>query len=94
MHKQALKAFGCYYSGKICVTGNTVIDAVIQHLPIAERKSRILETVHFKKFVLATAHRAENVDDNRVPTNFVEAFAEAPIPVVYPMHPRTRKRLR
>jgi UDP-N-acetylglucosamine 2-epimerase (non-hydrolysing) len=26
--------------------------------------------------------------------NFVEAFTEAPLPIVYPIHPRTRKRLR
>ncbi len=79
--------------GKIYVTGNTVIDAVIQHLPIAEKKSKILETVRFKKFILATAHRAENVDDFVVLKSFVEAFTEAPMPVVYPMHPRTKKRL-
>jgi len=80
--------------GKIYVTGNTVIDAVVQHLPIAERKSRILEKINFKEFALATAHRAENVDNPEVLKNFVEALAEAPLPVVYPMHPRTRKRLK
>jgi UDP-N-acetylglucosamine 2-epimerase (non-hydrolysing) len=80
--------------GKIYVTGNTVIDAVIQHLPIAERKSKILKKIHFDKFALATAHRAENVDDLEVLKNFMEAFAEAPLPVIYPMHPRTKKRLR
>jgi UDP-N-acetylglucosamine 2-epimerase (non-hydrolysing) len=80
--------------GKICVTGNTVVDAVIQHLPIATRKSKIMESIRFEKFALATAHRAENVDDFAVLRNLIEAFAEAPIPVVYPMHPRTRKRMR
>jgi UDP-N-acetylglucosamine 2-epimerase (non-hydrolysing) len=80
--------------GKIYVTGNTVIDAVLQHMPIAEKKSDILEKIHFKKFALATAHRTENVDDLTVLKNFMEAFAESPVPVVYPMHPRTKKRLR
>lgn len=80
--------------GKIYVTGNTVIDAVIQHLPIAEKKSKILEMVRFEKFALATAHRAENVDDSIVLKSLMKAFAEAPIPVVYPMHPRTKKRAR
>jgi UDP-N-acetylglucosamine 2-epimerase (non-hydrolysing) len=79
--------------GKTYVTGNTVIDAVTQHLPIAEKKSEILKTVHFERFALATAHRAENVDDIAVLENLMEAFAEAPIPIVYPMHPRTRRRL-
>jgi UDP-N-acetylglucosamine 2-epimerase (non-hydrolysing) len=80
--------------GRIYTTGNTVIDAVIQHLPIAQRKSTILEDIRFDKFALATAHRTENVDDPTVLKSFMEAFAEAPMPVVYPMHPRTRKRLR
>jgi UDP-N-acetylglucosamine 2-epimerase (non-hydrolysing) len=80
--------------GRIYVTGNTVIDAVIQHLPIAEKKSDILKKIRFERFALATAHRAENVDDLAVLKNFIEAFEEAPVPVVYPMHPRTKKRLR
>jgi UDP-N-acetylglucosamine 2-epimerase (non-hydrolysing) len=80
--------------GKIYVTGNTVIDAVVQHLPIAMQKSGILKCVPFKEFALATAHRAENVDDSSVLRNFIEAFEEAPLPVVYPMHPRTQERLR
>lgn len=80
--------------GNIYVTGNTVIDAVIQHMPLAERRSSIMTTIRFKRFALATAHRAENVDDPAVLRNFFEAFAQAPIPVVYPIHPRARKRLR
>jgi len=80
--------------GKVFVTGNTAIDAVAQHLPIAERKSDILTKIRFKKFALATAHRAENVDDLNVLKNFMGVLAESSVPVVYSMHPRTRKRLR
>lgn len=80
--------------GKIYVTENTVIDTVIQHLPIAERKSTILERVRFEKFALVTAHRAENADSPAVLKSFVESFVEVPVPIGYPVHPRTRKRLR
>jgi UDP-N-acetylglucosamine 2-epimerase (non-hydrolysing) len=80
--------------GKIFVTGNTVIDAVIQHLPIAEEKSEILKCIRFEKFALATTHRAEKVDDLEVLRNLIGAFADAPIPIVFSIHPRTRKRLR
>jgi len=79
--------------GSIYVTGNTVIDAVIQHMPLAKKRSSIAGKIRFKRFALATEHRAENVDDPTVLKELVEAFAEAPIPVVYPVHPRTRKRL-
>lgn len=80
--------------GKIYVVGNTVIDACIQHLPIAKRKSKIMKTVTFSRYALATIHRQENVDDSRVLRNIVDAFNESPIPIVLPLHPRTKKRLR
>ncbi|MEM3874324.1 MAG: UDP-N-acetylglucosamine 2-epimerase (non-hydrolyzing) [Candidatus Bathyarchaeia archaeon] len=80
--------------GKIYTTGNTVIDAVMQHAPVAEKRSKIMEEIRFEKFALATAHRAENVDNPKVLKSLMEAFMEAPIPVVYPVHPRTQKRLR
>jgi UDP-N-acetylglucosamine 2-epimerase (non-hydrolysing) len=79
--------------GKIYITGNTAIDAVIQHMPIAERKSDILNKVPFQTFALATAHRAENVDNVSVLESFINVFSQSPMPIVYPMHPRTRKRL-
>jgi UDP-N-acetylglucosamine 2-epimerase (non-hydrolysing) len=79
--------------GKSYLTGNTAIDAVIEHMPIAEKKSTIMKKVEFKQFVLATAHRAENVDNAEVLESFIEVFAKSPLPIVYPMHPRTKKRL-
>ena len=79
--------------GKIYVTGNTVIDAVNQHMPLAIRKSRIMEKIRYNPFALVTAHRAENVDDLNTLKNLIEAYMESPVPIVYPMHPRTRKRL-
>jgi len=80
--------------GKIYVTGNTVIDACQQHLSIAQEKSKIMDKVDFEEYLLVTVHRAENVDDADVLRNFVEAFISAPLPVVFPAHPRSVKRLR
>ena len=79
--------------GKIYLTGNTAIDAVNQHLPIAEKKSAIMEKIPFKTFILATAHRSENVDDIEFLKSFLEVFSKSSLPIVYPMHPRTKKRL-
>ncbi len=80
--------------GKVYVTGNTAIDAVIQHMPIAEKKSDILHQIPFQEYGLATAHRAENVDNVSVLESLMHVFSLSPIPLVYPMHPRTRKRLK
>jgi len=79
--------------GRIYLTGNTAIDAVIEHLPIAEKKSNIMSKIPFETFALATAHRAENVDNLSVLESFMDVFSESPISIVYPMHPRTRRRL-
>jgi UDP-N-acetylglucosamine 2-epimerase (non-hydrolysing) len=79
--------------GKIFVTGNTVIDACNRYVPMAEKKSKILKGLKFKEFCLATAHRAENVDDPAVLANFIEIFSNCPVPVVFSVHPRTKKML-
>lgn len=79
--------------GKIFLTGNTAIDAVNQHLTIAQRKSNIMEKIPFTDFILATAHRAENVDNPSFLETLLEVFSQSPLPIVYPMHPRTKKRL-
>lgn len=79
--------------GKIYLTGNTVIDAVEQYLPIAQKRSTIMEKINFSKYILATAHRMENVDDLHVLKNFIEAFLKSPIPVIFSIHPRTKKKL-
>jgi UDP-N-acetylglucosamine 2-epimerase (non-hydrolysing) len=65
----------------------------MQHLPIAERKSDIMAKIPFKTYALATAHRAENVDNLSVLKSFIDVFSKSNIPIVYPMHPRTKKRL-
>ena len=80
--------------GKIYLTGNTVIDACIQHFEIANLKSKILENIPFKKFILLTTHRAENVDHYETLKNLVEAFIQIPIPIIFPIHPRTKMRLK
>lgn len=80
--------------GKVYVTGNTVIDAVIQHMPLAEKRSNIMDSIVFAEFALVTVHRAENVDNATVLKSFAEVFLESHIPIVFPAHPRTKNKLR
>ncbi len=74
--------------GDIHVTGNTVIDACMQNMEIAEEKSRVDIP---GEYVLVTAHRAENVDDRRVLKQFLDVFENIPGTKVYPIHPRAEK---
>jgi len=76
------------------ITGNTVIDSTIHYAPKAEYVSRISERLLFKEYVLVTAHRAENVDSAEILREFAETLQGSPLPVVFPVHPRTLKRFR
>jgi UDP-N-acetylglucosamine 2-epimerase (non-hydrolysing) len=80
--------------GKVHVTGNTVVDAVRQHLPIAVVRSKVLDNLRFSDYILVTLHRAENVDDPEVLGNVVHSLIKSDIPIVLPLHPRTRERLK
>ena len=79
--------------GKIHVTGNTVMDAVKEHVPLAEKKSTVLNKIKFSEYILVTLHRAENVDDAKILGNIVSALRKAKMPIVIPLHPRTKKML-
>ncbi len=82
------------------VVGNSVVDALMQNLPVAERTSHILETPDLSPggYLLLTFHRAENVDRKEVLARALAAFEaaseEAGLPIVFPIHPRTSRRLR
>lgn len=83
--------------GKIHQVGDVMFDAALFYATKADRESRILETLGLEEgaYLLATVHRQENTDvpDRlRAVTSALEAVAED-IPVVLPLHPRTRKLL-
>jgi UDP-N-acetylglucosamine 2-epimerase (non-hydrolysing) len=80
--------------GEIYVTGNTIIDALDKYLDLAEEKAeKVLQEIPFDEFALVTFHRAENVDNQQTLRDFVRILERSPIPLVYPIHPRTKRRL-
>jgi len=85
--------------GKVHVTGNTVVDAAQRGMALAEERSTILQDLALDQgeYVVFTAHREENVDDPDVLGNLLTIIErtvdEVGLDVVYPIHPRTEKRL-
>ena len=83
----------------VFVTGNTIVDAVFQARDIAERKSNILNKLGLNpgKFILATAHRAENVDNAARLSSMINGIRmtgeSLGLEVLFPMHPRTSARI-
>jgi len=82
----------------VAQVGDLMLEALGDNLQIAERKSKILETLHFEPggYYLATVHRAENTDNLSRLRDIIEALDELSSfrPVIFPVHPRTKKLLR
>jgi UDP-N-acetylglucosamine 2-epimerase (non-hydrolysing) len=72
----------------IYVTGNTIVDVVKKYCPAPGQKTG---------YMLATIHRQENVDNpdrfRAILKGLDDIYAQYQIPVIYPMHPRSRKML-
>src|SRR5271157_3128625 len=77
------------------LVGDVMADALVYNRGIAQRKSHILETLGFadEEYCVLTVHRAGNTDDRQNLTSIIRAVGEAGIPVVFPVHPRTRQYL-
>ncbi|MFT8887579.1 MAG: UDP-N-acetylglucosamine 2-epimerase (non-hydrolyzing) [Ethanoligenens sp.] len=59
-------------------TGLSQLDDLFPHSPEIE-----------EKWILATIHRAENTDGIQNLSQILAAFEQLPVPVIFPVHPRT-----
>lgn len=82
---------------RIHLVGDMMYDAALYYGEKARRESRVLERLRLKpeSYILVTIHRAENTDDPSRLRAIVEGLCEVgkSVPVVFPVHPRTRKAL-
>ncbi len=81
---------------RIRLVGNIMIDSVVDHLD-SHRNGTILERLGLndRDFVYVTLHRPSNVDRRESLSAIVDelsAIAEH-FPVIFPIHPRTRRRM-
>lgn len=80
----------------IHTTGNTIVDAIKHDIPLAN-KAQLAIDVPTSGYLLLTLHRQENVDDRgrlkRVLGAISSTSSRLGIPLLYPIHPRTRKRI-
>jgi UDP-N-acetylglucosamine 2-epimerase (non-hydrolysing) len=81
---------------RVHYVGNTMIDSLRRIEPRAREAAAWAELgLGAHEYVLVTLHRPSNVDDERQLAGITAALVElgARAPVVFPIHPRTRKRL-
>jgi UDP-N-acetylglucosamine 2-epimerase (non-hydrolysing) len=89
--------------GRIHFVGNVMIDTLMLQLPLATPPQTVLRQARLAGFIapgepyaLLTLHRPSNVDDPRRLRALMETVARlsADVPVLFPLHPRTRAMLK
>ena len=73
--------------------GDVMVDSLLFASKKAKESSNIEQAygVMPGEYLLATLHRAENTDVSHRLSNILEAFSAIGTPILFPMHPRTRK---
>jgi UDP-GlcNAc3NAcA epimerase len=93
LNKEGFKEF----NNDIVNVGDVMLDTLLYYKAKAAEKSRIVSDLNLagKDFVLVTIHRAENTNDPKRLTAICEAISEInkKLPVILPLHPRTRNYL-
>jgi len=80
---------------KVRLVGNVMIDTLIRALPRAEAEYPLLrKQFAIDTYGLVTLHRPSNVDDASVFLPMIDVLdsISCDIPLVFPVHPRTRQR--
>jgi UDP-GlcNAc3NAcA epimerase len=82
-------------AGITLLVGDVMVDIAAAIQPRARERLDLLERYGLQSdgYVLATAHRAGNVDDPERLARLVALLSAVPVPVVLPLHPRTAARL-
>ena len=81
---------------KIDRVGNIMIDSYeLMRARIEQADTRRAMKLDGGPFAIVTLHRPSNVDDREVLTRLVEALRQVSrlLPIAFPVHPRTRRRL-
>jgi UDP-N-acetylglucosamine 2-epimerase len=84
-----------HVAGRVDLVGDVMVDVALLFQPRARADQAPLERAGVApgEYALATAHRAGNVDDPDRLRRLADLLLALPLPVVLPLHPRTRARL-
>lgn len=82
-------------AGRAELVGDVMVDLALAVQPRARERLDLLAARGLEPgaYLLATAHRAGNVDDPLQLARLTELLGSLPLPVVLPLHPRTAARL-
>ena len=72
-------------------SGDVMYDSILHFEKLADEKTKLNSIINLTDFYLVTIHRQENTDDLSRLQNIFNALSELDLPVILPVHPRTRK---
>jgi UDP-N-acetylglucosamine 2-epimerase len=75
------------------LSGDVMFDAALFYAERAPEETEASRGLAHNGYYLATVHRAENTDDETRLRGIISALSKLSLPVVFPIHPRTRKRM-
>lgn len=80
--------------GDVMVDALRMVQASLIMPEIFEREPEIFEReLVERKYIVLTLHRAENVDNKERLVSLLEALADSPMQIIFPIHPRTKARV-
>jgi UDP-GlcNAc3NAcA epimerase len=82
--------------GIVEVVGDVMVDVALRLAPAAQAQTEVPAAYGLRpgEYLLLTAHRAGNVDDPARLGALLAVVRALPKPILFPVHPRTRERLR
>jgi UDP-GlcNAc3NAcA epimerase len=79
------------FGEKSIFTGDVMYDSFLFNKELAQKRYKLEKLTSLKKYYLATIHRPENTDNLNRLQNIFTAFSKLDLPVILPLHPRTKK---
>jgi UDP-N-acetylglucosamine 2-epimerase (non-hydrolysing) len=88
-----LRAIGIV--GNVLLSGDVMLDSILHYRSLIEERPGTLDALSLDEegYLLLTLHREANTDDGKRLSRILSAVSQAPLPVVFPVHPRTRQRM-
>ena len=86
--QEGIKRDGIFHAG------DTMVDVLHSYMPLARKRSNILNELKLKRdsYALLTLHRPENVDDKKRFKTILKALKDLKeLQIIFPIHPRTKK---
>jgi UDP-GlcNAc3NAcA epimerase len=96
-NQRAARQLGCEgIKDGVAVVGDLMVDLAERIAMELPERPKILERFRLQPYDygVATIHRASNTDDSATFAKIVDGLRRAELPIIFPVHPRTREALR